>query len=196
MGLHGTGRYEEAEQVASRGVDMAEKLDLAPEVQRVRDQNLGILCRSLYMLADHYSFSPTGDRPRRAAQVLKLARRAVELMPEDKMARESLGGVLYRTGDWKGCIESLMKTDAPTNGSFIGAMAHWQLGEKAKARELFEQADKWLVGYAERWKQHHAYPSPAILRGMRAEAASLLGIKEPDSKRTSEPTPKTGTESK
>src|SRR5262249_18878037 len=134
----------------------------------------------IYMLADLSSCFPE-ERFHNPGQALKLARRAVELKPEDGTARQSLGWAQYRVGDWKGCIESLMKTDAPTNGSFIGAMAHWQLGDKAKARDLFDRADQWLKGYEERCSEREkrgeiTYPFPRMLRRVRTEAAALLGV--------------------
>jgi hypothetical protein len=98
--------------------------------------------------------------------------------------------------DWKGCVESLMKTDASTTGSFFAAMAYWQLGDRARARDEFDRADKSRADYEERRKKHHAWPPPATLRRIRAEAASLLGIEGSNLKRAPETTPMPGNESK
>ena len=67
------------------------------------------------------------------------------------MARQSLGWLQYRLGDRKGCIESLEKQeDYARDGDFFGAMARWQLGEKAQARAEFDRADAWFKGYEQR----------------------------------------------
>jgi tetratricopeptide (TPR) repeat protein len=50
---------------------------------------------------------------------------------------------------------------------FFLAMAHWQLGEKDKARKWFDQAVQWMNKNA---------PQNEELRRLRAEAAALLGI--------------------
>ena len=60
------------------------------------------------------------------------------------------------------------------NGFFL-AMAHWQLGDKSKAREWFDKAAAWM----EKGKQ-----DDANLKRFRAEAAELLGVGKPS------PTPK------
>jgi eukaryotic-like serine/threonine-protein kinase len=125
-------------------------------------------------LADLCSLLP--DEPfHDPALALKLARRANELMPEDGMVQQSLGWAQYRVGDWKGCIESLMKTDAPSNGSYVAAMAYLKLGEEAKARESFDRCDVWLKRYEELWNPG-VYPSLFLMRQLRAEAAAMLGL--------------------
>ena len=50
-------------------------------------------------------------------------------------------------GDWKGCIETLEKdaTIPEDSDDFFLAMAYWQLGDKAKARAVFDRADRWLA---------------------------------------------------
>ena len=50
---------------------------------------------------------------------------------------------------------------------FFVAMAHWQLGDKTKAREWYEKA----VGWMEKKR-----PDDAELKRFRAEAAELLEI--------------------
>ena len=55
------------------------------------------------------------------------------------------------------------------NEGFFLAMAHWQLGEKDKAREWFDKAVKWM----DKGKK-----DDAELKRFRAEAAELLGAKD------------------
>ena len=107
---------------------------------------------SVYRLADTLTTAPEGLRDPELA--LRLARRAVELTPDDTMCHQSLGWARYRAGDWKGCIESLEKTRSyAAEGDFFGAMALWHLGDEAKARDAFDRAETWLKGYEKKWEE-------------------------------------------
>jgi len=83
---------------------------------------------------------------------LEAARKAVELAPQDPFPWQMLGWAHYRAGDWKASIEALDKSCAlqgsPKGGDayqwFFLAMAHWQLGEKDKAREWYDKAVTWM----------------------------------------------------
>ena len=80
----------------------------------------------------------------------------------------------YRAGDWKAALASLSETvrspDGRGNGSgFFLAMAHWQLGEKEKARTGYDQAVQWM---------EKNQPQNEELRRFRTEAAELLGVRE------------------
>ena len=114
---------------------------------------------------------------------------AVELNPENGDCRRSLGRAQYRIGDWKGCVESFGKRPDKTADYFL-AMACWRLGDKARAHDLFHRADEWRVGYEKNWKSN-TLPSPAMLRGIRAEAAALLGVKPPVGEAKPMPAPET-----
>lgn len=128
---------------------------------------------------------------------LRYARRAVELKSGDAMCQQSLGWALYRTGDWKGCIETREKqVSYVQNGSFFAAMAYWQLGDKSRAREQFARADKWTDGYLKRCEERKklgqiTYPDPSLFRRIRSEAAALIGSEqlrgEADSKDAHDP---------
>ncbi len=115
----------------------------------------------------------------RYGEAAKLAKQTLALR---KVKLRRLGTALYRAGDWKDAIANLEKaiglrrTDDPDNAyeGFFLAMAHWQLGEKDKAREWFDKSVQWME------KDGKANEE---LRRFRAEAADLLGIKE-------RPTPK------
>ena len=116
-----------------------------------------------------------------------MARRALELAPEDDLSRQALGWALYRTGDWKGCIEALEKRkEFPDYGDFFAAMAYGRLGNNVKARELFDRCDRELKQFEGRW-QVGTYPDPPTLRRVRAEAADLLGVEQPRGKPSSKP---------
>jgi tetratricopeptide (TPR) repeat protein len=108
---------------------------------------------------------------------LATARKAVELAPQSSMAWQMLGWAHYRTGDWRASVEALEKScalqDNPKGGDsfqwFFLAMAHWQLGAKDKARELYDRAVEWM---------DKNQPKNEELRRFRAEAAQLLELKE------------------
>ena len=66
-------------------------------------------------------------------------------MPESRNIWNTLGAAQYRNGDWKAAVEALMKSVQLCKGGssfnfFFLAMAHWQLGEKDKAREWYDRA--------------------------------------------------------
>ena len=109
--------------------------------------------------------------PKRAVE---LAMKAVELAPRSGWSWHVLGSVRYRNGAWKESIVDLEKSIAVRNDGgdswhwFFLAMAHWQLGEKGKAREWYDRAVEWMDKYQ---------PKHEELRRFRAEASELLELK-------------------
>ncbi|APW64287.1 serine/threonine-protein kinase [Paludisphaera borealis] len=172
MLLMGLDRRREAEEAIQRFLPEAEKLvEDYPAFAQYREAAATVH----FLMADLHSASSEehSDDP---ALAQTLARRAVELAPESGMARQSLGWALYRTGDWKGCVESFKK-DGEKATDFFLAMAYWRLGDKAKAREVFDRSSTWLVGYEQRWTRNpNVYPIPSMQRRVRAEAAALMGL--------------------
>ncbi len=111
---------------------------------------------------------------RDAAEAVRLARRAVELVPRQGSFWNTLGVALYRAGDWEGAREALEKSlslHGSANGfdCFFLAMAEWQLGSRREARRHYDQAVAWM---------HKHTPENEELRRFRAEAATLLGAPE------------------
>jgi serine/threonine protein kinase len=120
------------------------------------------------------------------------------------LAYRSVGRVQYRGGDYTAAVESLKKAvkcaseykpDRAGAGAVAGiildkegdvepwlflAMAHWQLGDKAKARTWYDQAVQWM-------DEHR--PHDQSLRRLRAEAAGLLDVKD-GPKSEEQPSPK------
>jgi serine/threonine protein kinase/Flp pilus assembly protein TadD len=85
-----------------------------------------------------------------------------------------LGVAQYRAGDWKAAVATLggaVQTHfGRENGAgFFLAMAHWQLGEKDRARQRYQEALAWTYTHRPKDKE--------LLR-FRAEAARLLGVNE------------------
>ena len=112
------------------------------------------------------------------ARAIELATPAVEKSPKTAIFRGTLGTARYRTGDWKQSIAdlgkaiSLRKPDDPEKADegFFLAMAHWQLGDKDKAREWFDKSVQWI--------EKKGKKDNAELKRFRAEAAELLEIKK------------------
>jgi tetratricopeptide (TPR) repeat protein len=106
----------------------------------------------------------------------RLAKKSVELEPQNGSYWNTLGIAHYRAGAWKAAIDALKKSDELLKGdlfsfnAFFLAMAHWQLGAKDEARKSYEQAVQWM----EKNK-----PEDEELHRFRAEAAELLGITPP-----------------
>jgi tetratricopeptide (TPR) repeat protein len=107
-------------------------------------------------------------------QALALAKKAVELEPKNGGYLNTRGVARYRSSDWTGAIADLEKSMELRKGGdssdwFFLAMARWQLGERDKARDSYDEAVKWMEKNA---------PKHPVLIGFRNEAAALLGVNE------------------
>jgi Flp pilus assembly protein TadD len=104
------------------------------------------------------------------------ARRAVELSPKDGNCHSILALAEYRSGHWNESLAAaersieLRKGGDALNG-FILAMAHWQKGDKDRARALFDDAAARMTQNPSRNKD---------LRRLWTEAAELTGRPGPD----------------
>jgi serine/threonine protein kinase/Tfp pilus assembly protein PilF len=112
---------------------------------------------------------------RDAARAIQLAKKAVELKPEDGANWNTLGVAQYRAGEWQPAIESLNKSLELQKANegfdwFFLAMAHWQLDHKDEARQWYDKAVEWM---------DKNQPKDEELIRFRAEAAELLGVTEP-----------------
>jgi tetratricopeptide (TPR) repeat protein len=107
-------------------------------------------------------------------QAVAHGKKAVEVEPHNGYYWHSLGVAYCRTGDWKAGIRALGQSMKFRQGGdsfdwFFLAMAHRQLGEKDKARQWYERAVQWM---------DKNRPKDDELRGFRAEAETLLGVKK------------------
>jgi serine/threonine protein kinase/Flp pilus assembly protein TadD len=82
---------------------------------------------------------------------LDLAQQVLELAPEDREAWQTLGMAHYRAANWRAAIEALNRsTELPVRQGradptwLFLAMAHWQVGEKDRARECYHKAVEWI----------------------------------------------------
>ena len=109
---------------------------------------------------------------RNGPRALELARKAVELEPENAAHSRALGVALCRTGNWQESLAALKVASErdPQNAgfdSFFVAMAHEKLGDALAAHAAYDRGCEQIV-------RAHA-DDPDTLRA-RDEAAVLLGI--------------------
>jgi serine/threonine protein kinase/WD40 repeat protein len=119
-------------------------------------------------------------KQRDPARALKLAQKAVQLAPREALCWNTLGVAYYRAGHWKEAIAALAKSMELQKGAlesfdaFFLAMAHWQLGEKEKARRWYDRAVRWMERHKDRLQGNKKLAKE--LRRFCAEAAELLGM--------------------
>jgi tetratricopeptide (TPR) repeat protein len=112
---------------------------------------------------------------RNTGRALELAKKAVELAPQNGDYLNTLGVARYRVGDWEGAVGALTKSmeargDGDAMDWFFLALAHWRLGRKDEGRAWYERAVQWT---------EKNRPQDEELSRFRAEAASLLGVAKP-----------------
>jgi tetratricopeptide (TPR) repeat protein len=145
--------------------DFEKVLDLAPNNAAARNDLAMLLAKC------------PDAKLRDPGRAIELARKAVQLAPEDDACWQTLGWALYGNGAWKESIESFRKSIelhknpmGADSGQWFGlAVAHWQLGHKEEARKWYDQAVAWM---------DKNQPKNEELRRFRTEAAELLGVKE------------------
>jgi tetratricopeptide (TPR) repeat protein len=169
FGLLPSDRLQEAETLVDKAVNNFEKLTVAaPNVARHH-----------YLLADSANMQAwllaTCDDPklRNPKKAVELAEKAVAHEPKEGRFWNTLGVAHYRAGNYKEAVAALENPleHGSTMGSswdwFFLAMAHWQMGDKARAR-------KWNAA-ALLWMDKNQPTHPELLQ-LRAEAAALLGL--------------------
>jgi serine/threonine protein kinase/tetratricopeptide (TPR) repeat protein len=122
------------------------------------------------------------DPPR----ALELAKKVVEASPKVAAYWGTYGVARYRTGDWKGAVETLEKAIGlhkpdddfflPTHHCFFLAMAHWQAGDKIKAHEWFDKSVHWME--KELSEKKGSWPHDTELKRLLAEAKKVLELKK------------------
>jgi Tfp pilus assembly protein PilF len=107
---------------------------------------------------------------------VRLARRAVDLVPDDASYLTTLGVCLYRTGNFKEGVAVLEKSRAVGQGEmdalnlFFLAMCHKRLGQTVAAKDSYDRALKWYQERRERLSTDLA----EALTSVQAEAAEIL----------------------
>jgi tetratricopeptide (TPR) repeat protein len=164
--VHATGRLASLLAATDRS---REAVEMYQELLRVEPQDADAQNNLAWVFA---TCTDASNRdPKRAVE---LARRAVQLAPNQGDHWNTLGVALYRAGDWKGAIEALTKSMELGNGGdgndwFFLAMAHWRLGDKPRARSWYDKAVPWM---------EKNQPKNEELIRFRSEAAALLGVNE------------------
>jgi WD40 repeat protein len=140
-----------------------------PDQQRTR----GTLARYCNNLAWAFVTAPGSTRD--AQRALSLARRAVEVAPNQVLFLNTLGVAQYRTGQYAVAVATLEKSLAAGNGKsdafdlFFLAMAHHWLGHPALAHDCFDRAVRWLDANKTLPEQY-----TRELAAFRTEAESVL----------------------
>jgi WD40 repeat protein/tetratricopeptide (TPR) repeat protein len=164
----GLNQYEPA--IADLEAALLMKSD-QPQLQ----QNLALCCNNrAWELAK-------GPAPRHDLErSLTLARRAVELTPDEDTYLNTLAVVLYRTGRYAESIATLERSLAAGRGQsedfdlFFLAMAHHRLGHQDQARDCYNRAVRRLgtqQGLSEQYVRE--------LTAFRAEAEGVLSLAGP-----------------
>src|SRR6202011_369351 len=126
-------------------------------------------------LAWVYATAPEPLRDVKAA--LPLAEKAVRIMPNNAVYRNTLGMVHYRAGKYREAVDMLRPNlDKQDDKSlafdlYFLALSHHRLGETARARDYYD----WAV----RWTQAQPGLTAAQVEELatfRIEAEELLGI--------------------
>jgi tetratricopeptide (TPR) repeat protein len=117
---------------------------------------------------------------REPAKAVELAKKAVEMTPKEGTFWNTLGVAHYRAESWKDAVAALEKSMALRKGGdgfdwFFLAMAHWQLGEKEKARKWYEKAIEWMDKNQKQLEQNKLLDEE--LRRFKTEAEELLDVK-------------------
>jgi uncharacterized protein HemY len=108
---------------------------------------------------------------------LPLAEKAIQLMPNHPVLRNTLGVVYYRVGKYREAIDTLRANLETQEDSGLAAdlyflaMSHHRLGETERARDYFD----WAV----RWRKVKRDLPPSVAEELalfQAEAAATLGV--------------------
>jgi Flp pilus assembly protein TadD len=104
------------------------------------------------------------------ARAIDRAQRATTLAPLDSDSWVALGAAFCRAGKWGDAVTALQRCQQLQQGGdcfawYFLAMAHWHLGAKAQARQLFDRAAAW---------QTANNPHDEELQRLRSEVQKLL----------------------
>ncbi|MFO0913443.1 MAG: protein kinase [Pirellulales bacterium] len=118
---------------------------------------------------------------RNDALALEFARRAVGLAPTGTEANFTMGWALYRSGQWRDCVNLLNKPSEDVSGAslFVMGMALWQLDRKDEARQNVEQAARLFESYKKSVNDNLAagrftFPLSSMVARLYDEAIALL----------------------
>jgi WD40 repeat protein/tetratricopeptide (TPR) repeat protein len=116
------------------------------------------------------------EKERDPAQALPLARKAVELAPDQWIYVNTLGVVYYRLGQYQPAITMLERSlregkgEAAAHDLYFLAMCHARRGEVAKAKDYYDRAMQWVQEQEGKLKANEKQE----LTAFRAEAEAVL----------------------
>jgi tetratricopeptide (TPR) repeat protein len=173
-----TGRLQEGETAYRQAVALWS--GLVSEYPTRSDYRFG-LADSYNDLAYLFVKGPAAQA-RDPSEAIQLAKRAVDLHQERSDFWNTLGAAHYRAGDHLAALGALEKAAALRNGGdcedwFFLAMTHWRLGRKEEARKRYDQALAWMEANPHELEKNKF--QDVQFHRFRAEAAELLGLKEP-----------------
>jgi len=164
--LYGCGKLEDA-------LNAFEKAVAACEARLARSEdNVDILRRLVWLLA-----SCPAREIRDPARAVELARKAVDLVPDDPSSTGALGAAQYRAGDYDNAAVTLraaldLRSDwgrgCASNVLFL-AMAEHRRGRENESRALYAKAVAWMTEHT---------PVDLEFKRLRAEAEEVLGIEK------------------
>jgi tetratricopeptide (TPR) repeat protein len=111
-------------------------------------------------------------------EAIRLARRGIDLVPEDGHIWQALGMAYYRAGEWTSAVAALDRAMALRGGGeatdqFFMAMAQWRLSHCDQARSCYKRAIQQLEGRTNRAGRS---AGDSETDNLGAEAADLLGL--------------------
>ncbi len=112
-----------------------------------------------------------------ASRALELAKRALQLAPNDGHIWNTLGVAYYRSGNWTDAIAAFTKSQSLQGENVYDllylAMARWQTGQKDDAIAVYERALAQKVSLQD---QRDFDRSTGRLLRLKAECSALLGL--------------------
>jgi len=135
---------------------------------------------------------------RNPTEAVELARKAVELEPENANHWDNLGVAQYRAGDWRAALDALEKARKMRGGKdpyhrFFLAMTYWQLGKRDEAVKTYDEAVAWLDGGKRPVDQYRfgdeakelispeaTKPEPRPEKGQKPELPAGAGAQDPE----------------
>jgi tetratricopeptide (TPR) repeat protein len=176
------GELEQAFQYRQRGVELSRQiLETAPDNEDYRKSLDDDITRLVTVAANlSWRLSTAADPANRDSErAVEVATVATELRPDVANHWSNLGVAQYRAGNWQAAVEALEKVDVMIEGGdrihrMFFAMAHWQLGDKERARRLYAQGAAWIAEHRKNSEEHNR---------LRTEAEGLMGITEQDRNR-------------
>jgi tetratricopeptide (TPR) repeat protein len=111
------------------------------------------------------------------------AKKALALTMENGHYWKTLGWASYRLGKWEDAITALERANRHCAGGgsyewFALAMAHWQRGDKALARQWYAKACRWIEDHKDPFAKEPGFFWEEEFRRFRDEATELLQMQQ------------------